>query len=140
MTGQRRSMPTREAIMHHWDDDPRMAGCFLETCWHCGYFELPHLERCHIVPKHCGGSDDVSNLHLLCKRCHQVSEHLQGDEYWAWFTAGNPHPFRPDSPNLELLRRGLKSVDLLHTLGFISDSTLAQVKSTSWPQVTSGQF
>jgi hypothetical protein len=42
-------------------------------------------ERCHIVPKHQGGTDDVSNLHLLCAACHVESENLTGSVYWAWF-------------------------------------------------------
>lgn len=31
------------------------------------------LERCHIVPKSLGGSDDVSNAFLLCPKCHEES-------------------------------------------------------------------
>lgn len=40
---------------------------WLYTCWNRAKF----LERCHIVPDSRGGSNDVSNLLLLCKECHK---------------------------------------------------------------------
>ena len=70
------------------------------SCWACGYHEngkydfqaLPNedpkkalsrafktwnnasfLQRCHIVPKSKGGTDNSDNLLLLCKSCHQES-------------------------------------------------------------------
>jgi len=29
------------------------------------------LERCHVIPRYLGGTDDVSNLVLMCSQCHQ---------------------------------------------------------------------
>lgn len=43
------------------------------------------LERAHILPKCEGGSDDLDNLHMLCKYCHLDSEILSGQAYWEWF-------------------------------------------------------
>lgn len=31
------------------------------------------LNRCHIIPFACGGSDEPSNLFLLCEECHHLS-------------------------------------------------------------------
>ena len=62
-----------------WDD---------KFCFACG---LPgYVERCHIIAKHSGGTDDVSNLHLLCAGCHKESEFLEGDLYWKWFNSVDP--------------------------------------------------
>ena len=59
------------------------------SCWACGKWEsiqdpnadmgtifaswngATFLERCHIVPRMLGGSNDCSNLVLLCKHCHK---------------------------------------------------------------------
>ena len=35
-------------------------------CWRCGCQR--NLERCHIVPHTLGGTDEPSNIVLLCKR------------------------------------------------------------------------
>lgn len=37
-------------------------------CWACG--RMAETERCHIVPRSRGGSEECSNLVLLCKSCH----------------------------------------------------------------------
>lgn len=42
-------------------------------------------QRCHIKPRHEGGEDDITNIHLLCVPCHLESELLSGDIYWDWF-------------------------------------------------------
>lgn len=49
------------------------------------------LQRCHILPKCEGGSDDVENIHLLCVPCHLESEYLTGDLYWSWFLDRHYH-------------------------------------------------
>ena len=55
------------------------------SCMACGYWqeewdakrtvkarwESTDLERCHIVPLFLGGADELANLVLMCKRCHQ---------------------------------------------------------------------
>ena len=44
------------------------------------------LERAHILAKCDGGSDDVSNIHLLCRSCHVMQEGIctteQGRQNW----------------------------------------------------------
>ena len=37
-------------------------------CWRCE--KDKHLERCHIIPHALGGSNDASNLVILCHDCH----------------------------------------------------------------------
>tara|TARA_R110000868_G_C10360215_1_gene717257 strand:+ start:52 stop:477 length:426 start_codon:yes stop_codon:yes gene_type:complete len=79
----RKAMPSQDKIWNYWkkkylsgklngdkwnyvfEDDKKV--CF--ACCFQGF-----LERCHIT-SHCeGGSEDVSNIHLLCKGCHQRTE------------------------------------------------------------------
>ena len=57
-----------------------------ERCWRCGCKRT--LERCHIVPASLGGSDDPSNLVLLCHRCHLDSPNVADPEImWDWIRA-----------------------------------------------------
>src|SRR5699024_4292664 len=57
-----------------------------ERCWRCGYKR--GLERCHIVPSSLGGSDEPSNLVLLCKRCHLENPNVSDPEImWDWIRA-----------------------------------------------------
>lgn len=51
-------------------------------CFACGSSE--NIQRCHIDARSVGGNDEVSNLHLLCARCHVESEMLSGERYWIW--------------------------------------------------------
>lgn len=53
-----------------------------EECFACG--DSRNLEVCHIIPRVFGGSDDIDNLHILCKRCHGESEGLK--KYWEWLS------------------------------------------------------
>ncbi len=61
---------------------------FLEegTCFACGFIPMDEvLERAHIKALWMGGKDDLDNIHLLCRECHQASEDLFGNMYWKWF-------------------------------------------------------
>lgn len=40
-----------------------------ESCYACGKFDR-HLMRCHMTPKALGGSNENSNLFLMCRDCH----------------------------------------------------------------------
>lgn len=98
-----RKMPTTRAIFRHWaetmvkiekfDSYYEMAEDGGETiCWACGMSKTYTLERAHILPRVYGGTDDVSNLHMLCGLCHKMSEDLYGKEYWDWFVNPNQSP------------------------------------------------
>ncbi|MBQ9013590.1 MAG: HNH endonuclease [Bacilli bacterium] len=41
----------------------------LPTCFVCG--KETKLEKCHLIPKVLGGTDEVDNLVLLCRKHHQ---------------------------------------------------------------------
>lgn len=55
-------------------------------CFACGFDARP-LYRAHIQARSTGGPDDPSNLHMLCRACHEDSEYLEGERYWQWFFA-----------------------------------------------------
>lgn len=63
-------------------------------CWACGMCDRGQLERAHILPRNMGGSDEASNLHMLCPTCHKMSEFSWGREYWTWFR----NPWKQDNP------------------------------------------
>ena len=95
MTSDGRRMPSESVIRAHWadrlwerkgfdsPDEFREVG----VCFACGMNgdNVGGVERCHILARCCGGSDDASNLHMLCRICHKDSEALDGERYWSWF-------------------------------------------------------
>ena len=91
----KRVMPTEEAIRKFWVDELwRKKGFdskdeFLErgTCFACG---MDGNERAHIKARSAGGSDDVSNIHILCGVCHKDSEYLDGGRYLSWVLSRTP--------------------------------------------------
>jgi HNH endonuclease len=95
MHSRPRRMPTSSKIRAYWRDadrwiergiDPDERGWY-EDCFACGW---AGSTRCHIVPRHKGGSDDVSNLHILCPVCHEQSENLDEVAYWRWIGQVDP--------------------------------------------------
>jgi len=96
-----RKMPSHIEILKYWaprlckfeqplGDDPEE---LISMKWFCFACALPHKsfkpERAHIRARWRGGSDHVSNIHLLCRFCHRMSENLDGLAYWAWFKFWN---------------------------------------------------
>ncbi|MGE7840606.1 HNH endonuclease [Lysinibacillus sp. NPDC093712] len=98
--GKTKSLPSRAQIAEYWRDkrlpngDEVIRDDYEPSCWACkrwwhnedesklindGNFKAlwnhPKyiLERCHIHPKALGGSNDVSNLFLMCSQCHEAS-------------------------------------------------------------------
>lgn len=57
-------------------------------CWACASVEKS-IERCHIKGRQFGGSDEVSNLVLLCYECHKKSPDMKNDTQaiWLWIKA-----------------------------------------------------
>ena len=43
-----------------------------DVCWGCGF--PAGTQRCHVLAKCDGGSDEAANLVLLCQRCHLTQE------------------------------------------------------------------
>lgn len=57
-----------------------------KRCWRCGCER--RLEKCHIIPHALGGKDDISNLILLCNRCHKEAPNSNDEKYiWKWIKA-----------------------------------------------------
>lgn len=52
-------------------------------CFACGCDDVK-CERAHIIAKCEGGSDNESNLHMLCPTCHKNSEYLTLNDYFLW--------------------------------------------------------
>ena len=75
----RKSLPSKKKILEYWiKEDPylvkRQSSEYEYHCFCCG---RSGVERAHIIP-HCqGGSEDVSNLHLLCTSCHFITENTK---------------------------------------------------------------
>lgn len=95
-----RSMPSVIKIYRYWGETLVRLNKFdsiyelvegnLGVCWGCGMYNNGYsLERAHILPRSFGGTDDVSNLHMLCSKCHSITETVYGSIYWDWFMKNN---------------------------------------------------
>ena len=84
--GRKRNMPSRKKIFEYWKD--KLDWIIDDnTCFNCGYTHNKHtaVDRAHIVSVFNGGSDSPSNIHLLCNKCHKISEPWEGEIYNYWF-------------------------------------------------------
>ena len=90
----RTDMPSPEAIMEHWLDKFNEQGIWdivsidrdgipAKACFGCGC--PSKVERAHITALVNGGTNDLDNLHLLCRGCHVESESYSGEVYDKWF-------------------------------------------------------
>lgn len=115
-------------------DQKKLIGEQVIACFACGRNEV---QRCHIVASVNGGSNDVSNLHLLCPRCHVESEIAQGEHYWQWLKyqfENNWNEFTEhnhldkvkkgydEKIFLNLLGKGLKDEAFKYHISFLSES------------------
>jgi hypothetical protein len=96
-----RSMPKKADIVKYWlpiliESEKYWMDFYYDcgikengnVCFACGTEGI--VERCHIIPKQKGGSDIVSNIHLLCRECHMESEIFTHEEiYNTWFNFKN---------------------------------------------------
>lgn len=93
---ERRNMPNKKKVYSFWaetlvniqkfDSYYELTESDCSICWGCGYLsEHGPLEMAHIIPRNRGGSDNPSNIHMLCRLCHLMSEHLEGKQYYDWF-------------------------------------------------------
>lgn len=91
-------LPSKAEIFEYWKD--LLAGTVRcidrgePGCWACGFhysvkFDIKNpraswqeilrgwdavpLQRCHILPRGLDGTDDVSNLFLMCRECHDAA-------------------------------------------------------------------
>jgi hypothetical protein len=91
-------LPSKAQIFSYWKDRFQEIGIFIDwgepSCWACGFhygtkydiksshpnwneilngWERIPLQRCHILPRSLGGTDDPSNLFLMCRECHDLA-------------------------------------------------------------------
>ena len=79
-----RRMPSHINVFEYWKRRG-MAGQTKRHCFICGHEAPGNLERAHIIPRCEGGTDDASNIHLLCHVCHRITEyHICRSKYWAF--------------------------------------------------------
>jgi hypothetical protein len=91
-------LPLKSQIFDHWKDRLPGLGITIQWgqpgCWACGFHygarygikrpdtgwheilrcwdNIP-LQRCHIVPRSLGGTNEVANLFLMCRECHDLA-------------------------------------------------------------------
>lgn len=87
-------MPSKKEILGHWEEkfaaeslydviSTDEDGLSAIACFSCG--SPARVERAHITAINQGGSNEVENLHLLCRSCHSDSEIFSGPDYMDWF-------------------------------------------------------
>jgi len=91
---KRKTMPSKQAIFDYWINvlhgNHSLVELHEKNAWYCFACDCGGIvQRCHITPNCEGGSEDVDNLHLLCRECHLESEYISGDSYWSWFNSKN---------------------------------------------------
>lgn len=105
-------MPSKWLIAQFWAASPNgeKFAPYLQLdepcCFACGWFsehwkkatpqaswQRATLDRAHIVPRSLGGPDDVANLLLLCRPCHEESPDWSDPEQMAhWIAAREERP------------------------------------------------
>lgn len=108
------TMPKKGDIFEYWIDWLIENGFDLgePDCWACGNWwgtkydneninaslneikelwnKVTHLQRCHIIPKSLGGTDEPSNLFLMCRECHDRAPNTTSREiFLKWVDAQN---------------------------------------------------
>ena len=67
-------------------------------CWRCA--TTKNIQRCHIVGKSQGGSDEPSNLILLCKDCHDdapMTKNATAESFFNWIKKSRELIIKPFS-------------------------------------------
>lgn len=103
-------LPSKADIFDYWKNKLDLKDIFIDwgepSCWACkwgwdGRYDIRHpdeswekilrawekapLQRCHILPRSLGGSDDVSNLFLMCRECHDLAPNTTNmDFFFFW--------------------------------------------------------
>lgn len=106
-------LPSKIQIFRYWKDRLQDFGIFIDwgepSCWACGFhygikydvkakdtswkkildgWERIPLQRCHIIPRSLGGSDERSNLFLMCRECHDLQPNTALPEiFFEWARA-----------------------------------------------------
>lgn len=108
----------RSDVVKYWyQNKPECGKYFIDigeaNCWACGkpvsvrfdikkrsatdeecfniWDKVGHLQVCHIVPKALGGSDEPSNLFLMCKECHELAPDTPYPDIFFKWVDGQDH-------------------------------------------------
>lgn len=107
------NLPSKSQIFEYWKDRLWGLGIFIDwgevACWACRFrygakyqikrshaswsevlnvWDRIPLQRCHIVSRSLGGLDDVSNLFLMCRECHDLAPNTDIPEiFFEWARA-----------------------------------------------------
>lgn len=81
-----------EEIVDYWSGNQDESGLSVDwaeaesLCWRCA--QKRNLQRCHIIPRSLGGTEEPSNLVLLCAQCHSEAPNVNDPEFmWTWLRA-----------------------------------------------------
>ncbi|MFQ5979200.1 MAG: HNH endonuclease [Candidatus Heimdallarchaeota archaeon] len=107
------SLPSKAEIVNYWKDWLIENGFDLgePSCWACEWgwngkydiikpdasweeirkaWEAAPLQRCHVLAHSLGGPDDVSNLFLMCRECHDLAPNTTSQEaFLKWADSQN---------------------------------------------------
>jgi hypothetical protein len=83
-------MPRSSAVVEYWNNNYELIGdsrlgyteLTINDCFACG--DSLQIQRAHINPLFKEKNNNVSNLHLLCARCHIESSLYSELGYWNW--------------------------------------------------------
>lgn len=85
-------LTTHHEIVEYWANNRDECGLSVdwaeaeELCWRCAQKRI--LQRCHITLRSLGGSEDPSNLILLCAQCHSEAPNVADPNFmWTWLRA-----------------------------------------------------
>jgi hypothetical protein len=83
---------THSEIVNYWAQHQDECGLSVDwaeaekLCWRCT--QGRNLQRCHIIPHALGGSEEPSNLVLLCAQCHAEAPNVADSTFmWTWLRA-----------------------------------------------------
>ncbi|MEL6557042.1 MAG: HNH endonuclease [Bacteroidota bacterium] len=109
----RETLPSKSVIFLHWKDwlDQNGLDWGEPSCWACEYgfngkydvnnhkasiedickaWNKSPLQRCHIIPKSLGGSNEPANLFLMCSECHDLAPNTTfPDLFMRWVSKQN---------------------------------------------------
>jgi hypothetical protein len=91
-------LPSKSEVFDCWKERLGELGFDIDwgepSCWACGFhydakydikrsdvawsevlkrWDRIPLQRCHVIPRSLGGANDVSNLFLMCRECHDLA-------------------------------------------------------------------
>ena len=130
-------LPSKSQIFDCWKDRLPEFGFRIHwrepCCWACGYnygarFRIKQsdvgsheisrcwdnipLQRCHIIPRSLGGTNEVTNLFLMCRECHDLAPNTSIPEVFFEWARGQDWDARESAKILAALQSfGVDSMD-----------------------------